>query len=85
MYDKSTIKLQKWVINKSMILDVKYLKTATINHNKNQYKWCTSCNTVNGAWGYHWKVDHMEWKEEQSKNNTVHFADTATNTVIYCS
>ena len=52
---------------------------------KNHYKWCTSCNDGNGAWGYHWKIDHIEWKEKQVKNKLVQFSDSATNAVIYCS
>ena len=52
---------------------------------KNQYIWCTSCNNGNGAWGYHWEVVHMEWKENQAKYKSVHFSDPATNAVIYCS
>ena len=56
-----------------------------MNRNNKQYKWCTSCNNGNGAWGYHWKFGHREWKEKQAKNNSVHFADPATNSVIYCS
>ena len=68
-----------------MISDVEHLITATTNCNKNQYKWCTSCNNGNGAWGCHWKVGHREWKENQSKKNSVHFFDPATNAVIYCS
>ena len=39
------------------------------------YKWCTYCNDGNGAWGYHWKVDHKEWKENQVKNKLVHFSN----------
>ena len=55
-----------------------------MNHNKQHYKRCTSCNGGAGAWGYHWKVDHMEWKEKQINNKWVQFSDSATNAVIYC-
>ena len=68
-----------------MISDVQNFTTATMNHNKRHYKWCTSCNDDDGAWGYHWKVDHREWKENQAKNKLVQFSDSATNAVIYCS
>ena len=68
-----------------MIPDVENLSTATMNRNKNYYKWCTSCNDGNGAWGYHWKVGHKEWKEKQFNNKSVHFSDPSTNAVIYSS
>ena len=44
-----------------------------MNFNKNHYKWCTSCNAGNGAWGYHWKIDRREWKVKQIKNKLVQF------------
>ena len=81
----STRKLPKWVTKKPMISDVKNLTTATMNRNKHHYKWFTSCSDCNGAWGYHWKIDHKEWKEKQVKNILVQFSDYATNAVIYCS
>ena len=65
--------------------DVENLTTATMNRNKKPYKWCTSCNDGNSAWGYHWKIDHREWKENQIKNKLFQFSDSATNAVIYCS
>ena len=77
-------KLPKWVTKKPMISDVENLTTATLNRKTNNYKWCTSCNNGNGAWGYHWKVDHREWKEKQVKNKLVQFSDSATNAVTYC-
>ena len=55
-----------------------------MNHNKEKYKWCTSLNNGNVAWGYHWKVDHREWKEKQANNKSVHFSDPSNNAVIYC-
>ena len=68
-----------------MISDVHNLTTSTMNRKKYHYKWCTSCNDGNGVWGYHWKVDHREWKGKQVKNKLVQFLDYATNEVIYCS
>ena len=55
-----------------------------MNCNENKYKWCTSYNNGNSAWGYHCKVGQKEWKENQEKNKSVHFSDPATNAVIYC-
>ena len=56
----STRKVPKWITNKPMISYVQNLTTATMNRNEHHYKWCTSCNDDDGAWGYHWKVDHRE-------------------------
>ena len=81
----STRKLPKWVTKKPMISDVQNLTTATMNRNKHHYKWCTYCNDGDVAWGYHWKVDHREWKENQVKNKLVQFSDSAKNAVIYFS
>ena len=55
------------------------LTKSTINRNKSHYKWCTSCNNGNGAWGYHWKLDQREWKEKKANNKSVHFYDPDTN------
>ena len=68
-----------------MISDVQNLTIATMNCNTHYYKWCTSFNGGNGAWGYKWKVDHREWKEKQVKNKLVQFSDSVTNAVIYFS
>ena len=38
-----------------------------------------------GAWGFHWKDGHKEWKNKQGKKPSVHFYNPANNTVIYCS
>ena len=81
----STRKLPKWVTKKPMILDIKNLTTATMNRKKHHYKWCTCCNNGNGAWGYHWRIGHREWKEKQVKDKLVQFSYSATNAVIYCS
>ena len=61
LFKKSTIKLPKWVTKKSVVSDVENMTTATVKRKKS-VKWCTSYNEVNGAWGYHLKVDHREWK-----------------------
>ena len=81
----STRKLPKWVTNKPVISDVQNLTIVTMKRNKHHYKWCTSCHEGNGAWRYHWKVDHREWKENQVENKLVQFSDSATNAEIYCS
>ena len=65
--------------------DTKYMITATMTCNNKNYKWCISCNNGQGAWGFHWKDYHREWKEKQVKNKLVQFSDSATNAVIYCS
>ena len=70
-------KLPKWVTKKPNISDVENTTTATMNLNKNHYKWCNYCNDGNGAWGYNWKVGQREWKENQAKDKSVHFADPA--------
>ena len=67
-----------------MISDV-HLTTATMNCNKHHCRWCNSCNDGDGAWGYHWKVDHKEWKEKQVNNKLVQFSDSATNALTYGS
>ena len=61
------------------------MNVATMTRNDKKYKWCTSCNNGKGAWGFHWKDGHEEWKQKQVKNNLVQFSDSATNAVIYCS
>ena len=68
-----------------MVSYVENLTIVTMNRNKKKYKWCNSCNDANGVWGYHHKVDHMEWKEKNSKNKSVNFCDPDTHAVIYCS
>ena len=79
----STRKLPKWVTKNPVISDKQNMTTATMNHNKHHYKCCTSCNNGNGAWRYHWKIDHRDWKENQFKNKLVQFSDSATNAVVY--
>ena len=82
---KSTNELPEWVNRKPVVSDNKYLTTSTITRNNNKYKWCISCNNGQGAWGFHWKDGHEEWKNKQGKNPSVHFSNPANNAVIYCS
>ena len=56
-----------------------------MNHNNSKYKWCTSCNNGQGAWGFHWKDGHEEWKNKQGKKPSACFSNPATNAVIYYS
>ena len=53
--------------------------------NNKKYKWCISCNNGKGAWGFHWKDGHKEWKIKQGKNPSGRFSNPANNAVIYCS
>ena len=53
--------------------------------NNNKYKWCISCNNGKGAWGFHSKDGHKEWKNKQGKKPYVLFSNPANNAVIYCS
>ena len=56
-----------------------------MTRNHKQYKWCNYCNNDQGAWGFHWKYGHKEWKNKQGKKPSVYFSNSATNDVIYCS
>ena len=56
-----------------------------MNRNDNKYKWCTSCNNGQGAWGFHWKYGHEKWKIKRGKKPSFRFSNPATNTVICCS
>ena len=56
-----------------------------MTRNNNKYKWCTSCNNGQSAWGFHWKDGLEEWNIKQGKKTSVRFYNPATNTVIYCS
>ena len=82
---KSIIELLEWVTRKPVYSDTKDLITATMTRNNTKHKWCISCNNRQGAWRFHWKDGHREWKEKQVKNKLVQFSDSATNAVIYCS
>ena len=65
--------------------DTQDLTTATMNRNDKKYKLCNSCNNGKGAWGFHWKDGHEEWKNKQGKKPYYRFSNPATNAVIYCS
>ena len=56
-----------------------------MTRNDKKYKWCISWNNGQGAWGFHWKDGHEEWKIKQGKKPSVRFSNPATNAVIYCS
>ena len=66
-----------------VVSDTKYLTTSTMTRNKNNYKWCTSCENGQGAWGFHWKDGHEEWKNKQGNKPSVRFSNPANNTLIY--
>ena len=80
---KSTNDLPEWLTKKPVVSYIKDLTTATMTRNKKKYKWCTSCNNCQGAWGFHWKDGHEEWENKQDKKPFVHFSNPSTNTVIY--
>ena len=61
---KSANNLPEWVTKKPFVSDTKDLATATMTRNHNQYKWCTSYNNCEGAWGFHWKDRHEELKNK---------------------
>ena len=82
---KSMNDLPEWVTKKPVDSDTKYLTTAIMTHNDKKYKWCTSCNNGQGAWGFHWKDGHKEWKNKQGKKPSGRFSNPVTNAVIYCS
>ena len=52
--------LPEWVTKNSVVSDTKALATATTTRNNKKYRWCTSCNNYQGAWGFHWKDGHEE-------------------------
>ena len=56
-----------------------------MTRNDKKYKRWTSCNNGKGAWGFHWKDGHEEWKIKQGKKVSVLFSNSNNNTVIYCS
>ena len=56
-----------------------------MTRNDKNYKWCTSFNNGQGAWGFHWKDGHEEWKIKQGKNPSVSSSNSATNAVVYFS
>ena len=78
---KSKNELPEWVNRKP----TKDRTTATMNRDNKKYKWCISCNNGQGAWGFHWKDGHEEWKNKQGKKASGRFSKPAKNAVIYCS
>ena len=74
-----------WVTKNTIVSDTKYLTTATMTRNGKKYKWWTSCNNGQGAWGFHWKDGHEEWKINQGKNPYSRFSNPDTNEVVYFS
>ena len=50
---KSTNELPEWVTMNPVVSDTKDLTTATMARNNKEYKWCTSCNNGQSAWGFH--------------------------------
>ena len=82
---KFTNEIPEWVTKKPVVSDTKDLTTETMACNKKKYKWCTSCSNGKGAWGFHWKDGHKEWKNNQGNNTSVCFSNPATNVVTYCS
>ena len=83
--EKSKNNLPEWVTRKHVVSDNKYLTTSTMTCNNKKYKWCIYFNDGQGAWGFHCKDVHEEWKNKQSKNPSVCFSNPANNAVIYCS
>ena len=82
---KCTNQLPEWVTIKPIVSDTKDLKTATMTRNDKKYKWFISCNNGQGAWGFHWKDGHEEWKIKQGKKTSVRFSNPSNNAIIYCS
>ena len=81
---KYTNKRLEWVTKNPAVSDTKYLTTYTMTRNNKNYKCCISCNNGQGAWGFHWKGGHEEWKTKQGKNSSVCFSNPSTNAIIYC-
>ena len=50
-------------------------------NNKN-YKWCISWNNGQGAWVFHWKDCHEEWKNKQGDKPSVSFSNPDNNALI---
>ena len=82
---KSTNELPKWVTKKPVVSDIKDLTTSTMTRNNKKYKWYTSCNNGQGAWGFQCKDGHKELKIKQGNKPSVRFSNPTTNSVIYCS
>ena len=56
-----------------------------MTRNNKKYKWCNYFNNGQGAWVFHSKDIHKEWKNKKGKKPSVSFSNTSANTVIYCS
>ena len=56
-----------------------------MTQNNKNYKYFTSWINGNGAWVFHWKDGHEEWKIKQGKKSSVSFYNTTTNATIYYS
>ena len=82
---KSTNELPEWVTRNHVDSDTKDMTTATMTCNDKKYKWCISFDNGKGAWGFHWKDGHEEWKNKQGKKPSGRFSNPANNAVIYCS
>ena len=54
-------------------------------HKDKKYKWCIYCNNGQGAWGFHWKDGHEEWKNKQGRKPSICFSNPTKNALIYCS
>ena len=65
--------LPEWVTRKPVDSDTKDLTTATMTRNDKKYKWCISCNNGKGAWVFHWKDGHEEWKISKARSHLVVF------------
>ena len=67
--NKSKNELLERVTKKPVVSDTRYIETFTMTRNNNKYKWCTSCNSNNGAGGFHWKDRRDEWKRFKARNH----------------
>ena len=83
--NNSANELPEWVTKNTVVSNTKNVATGTMTQNKKQYKRCTSCNNVQGAWGFHWKDGHEQWGNKEGKKPSVRFSNPATNAIIYCS
>ena len=75
--------LPEWVTKKHVVSDTKDFTTATMTQKNKKYKWCTSCNNGQGAWGFHWKDGHEEWKNNQGKKPSARFSNPTNNALIF--
>ena len=82
---KSPNDILEWVHKKHVVSDTNFLTTDTTNRKNSKYKWCTSCNNGQGAWGFHWNDGHKEWKNNHGRKPSVSISNSDSNAVIYCS